>query len=186
MAYADYIMPDAKYSDCDRLMAEFKTLSGFMPDWSQRCGGKGREWQVRWPVLDQLSIGVGFVAIECDAPQTHYSFRLILLQKPVHGLDVVPEDERKDNPLSARKILPPLPETIRGSHMHSWQHNRDWCMLNGLGDLPIRSPLEARPTSFAHALVMFADQTNIFLEAGQRQVALPPQAGLFGKNSGGR
>jgi hypothetical protein len=178
-------MPDPKFADCDRLFSEYKALSAFMPPWGKPGTGKSREWQLRWPVLDNLTIGVGYIAIECNASQDRYSFCLILLQKPLHRLDIVPECECKDNPFAARKVVPPVPETVNGPHTHSWLHNREWCILNGLGELPIRAPV-ARPPSFAHALAAFAEQTNIVLEHGQRQVELPPQAGLFTNDAGGR
>ncbi|RIX31581.1 hypothetical protein D3M59_00715 [Sphingomonas edaphi] len=133
-----------------------------------------------------MHIACGMLCFECDGSFTQLSISVIYNQRPIFRLDVVPDNERKENPFAVRRYAPSLPREVCGPHTHPWVEHREWVRAQGLGELPFRKPLVGSVTSFEHALDIVADAVNLTLAAGQRSVALPAQAGLFAREGGVR
>lgn len=159
----------------DLFIEEYKSLNGYMPPWV--LAGHGREWSVRWGILDALGIQRGELCLTADLTLAHPTILALLQGRLIYRIDLVPPDERKSNPLGARRLG--LPAEIVGSHTHPWVENKEFIRANGFKDLPYRKPIEALEVTFRQALVIAATDLNITVMSDQRDIRLPEQPQLF-------
>lgn len=178
-------MSEAQVAEVDAYIEAYKEFEGYMPEWLP-VSGRGRDWQTRWPILDSAGGSSGFVCFECDAAFAKVGISVIYRRKPIWRLDKIRETERKENPYQVRKYAPHLPHEFQGSHVHAWNDHRLWVADQGLGELPFRRPMEEQLVSFEQAFDIVARAVNLTVSPSQRDVALPPQIGLFSNPGGGR
>ena len=170
-------MSEAQVVEVDGWIGGYKTFDSYQPAW-QPVKGRGRDWQARWPLVDQNDIASGFVVFEADAGFTEISISVIYRGSPVYRLDLCPPGQQHGNEFVARKYAPDLPRKFTGSHIHGWEDTRGWVKDHGLGEMPLRRPLENPPTDFDEAFEFVAKAVNITVQPGTRPVTLPPQRGL--------
>lgn len=167
-------MFDAEVDEVEAFLADYKTLEGFPPEWTQQ---HGRDWQVRWGIADKNHIQVGELCLSVSATLQRPSIAAMFQRKLIYRLDIVPEDECKPNAFSAYGLG--LPAKVCGPHTHPWPENREYVRLNGFGVLPHRKPIEGTAVTLEHALAITAQDLGITVTGEQRECPLPPQGSLF-------
>lgn len=165
---------DVDVAAVDEWLAETKTLSGMFPGWGRAYG---RDYKARWGVIDSAGVQSGELSITVDRALTRPSICVVMTQKLVYRVDLVPEAECKPNHYSGRALK--LASTVCGPHFHRWEHNREFVAQNGFGELPLRDPAPKALKSLEQALAAICDAVNIDLTSDQRDIRLPSQADLF-------
>lgn len=165
---------DADIAAVDGWLAEAKTLSGTFPGWGRAYG---RDYKARWGVIDSIGVQSGELSITVDRALTRPSICVVMNQKLVYRLDLVPEGECKANHYLGRALK--LAATVCGPHFHRWEHSRDFVAANGFGELPLREAAPKALKTLEQALAAICDAVNIELTSDQRDVRLPSQADLF-------
>ncbi len=158
----------------DEWLADLKTLSGPFPGWGRAYG---RDYKARWGIIDSIGIQSGELSITVDRALMRPSIAVVMNQKMVYRLDIVPESECKANLFSG--VALGLQGTVCGPHFHTWKHNRDWVAKEGFGELPHREAAPKALKTLEQALAAISDDVNIELTSDQRDVRLPSQADLF-------
>lgn len=168
-------MFEAEVLEVDAFIASYKSLHGLMPEWRDRYR---RKWQIRWPIVDVLGVQRGELCMSCDSDQRRPSIQCLFGQRTIYRLDIVPMTECKPNDLSA--MHSGLPSIVCGPHIHGWQENRDYAILNGVGTMPIRKPVDGLVQTLRDGLGWVAAELNIAVSGEQRGGCdLPPQGSLF-------
>jgi hypothetical protein len=166
-------MHDAECDEVDAYIASYKTLDGLMPDWRDH---HGRDFQVRWGIRDAADIEQSELCITSDRKAEHISFVALYRQKMIYRLDLVPTDERHDNPFGAAALK--LPNFVTGPHVHGWVECREYVRLNGFGSLPYRGQIAGLVETITDGLAWVAQDLNIHASPEQRVCHLPDK-GLF-------
>lgn len=163
-------MHDADCSEVDAYIDGHKTLVGFLPAWK---AGHGGEQQSRWPLADALGIESGELCFTVSRDGRYQTIACLFRQRLIYRLDVAPITECKDNYHTAHKQG--LPFQVCGTHVHGWSENRDYVMINGFRELPLRRPVEGSVTDLIQAVHWVASDLNIQVDAGQRVFVMPPR-----------
>ncbi len=165
---------DAEIAAVDEWLADEKTLSGPFPGWGKSYG---RDHTSRWGIVDSIRTQRGELAITCDRALIKPTICVLMERKLVFRLDIVPENESEPNDFGALAFG--LPGMVKGSHIHSWVHNREWVKVHGFGELPIREPTPKALKTLEQALATTADVVGITLTTEQRDCRLPAERDLF-------
>lgn len=166
--------------DVDAFVSEYKTLSGFLPEWGQHHGW---DWSTRWGIVDAQGRQEAELVFSINAALDRPSISAIFRRCPIYRVDIVPMDEIKTNDYGAK--AQGLPAVVQGPHTHPWTENRGFVEANGFGELPYRKPIDIADTLFIRALEVAAGDLNIHVEPSQRVGCEPPkQAGLFADRRG--
>lgn len=162
-------MHDAECREVDAYIAGHKALIGFLPTWKL---GHGGEHQSRWPLADPLGVESAELCFTVSRDGHHQTIVCLFRQRLIYRLDVAPTTECKDNHHTAHKQG--LPFQVCGTHVHGWSENRDYVMINGFRELPVRRPVEGIVSDLKTAVHWVASDLNIQVDAGQRAISLPP------------
>lgn len=172
-------MPDPTIEEVDEFIKGFKTLDGFLPEWSQQFGW---DWESRWGVLDHLGRQQAELVFTINAALTRPTISALYRKKLIYRVDIVPMDEIKPNDFGALAVG--LPAMVQGPHTHPWPEHRDFVRLNGFGELPFRKPVDIVDVQFIRALEVASMDLNILVEPRQRECEPPKQAALFADRHG--
>lgn len=167
-------MADPTLDEVDEFIAEYKTLAGFLPEWSQV---RGWDWSTRWGVENAVGVQQAELAFSIDYALKKPTIVMIYRKCLIYRVDIVPETECKNNDFGAMALG--LPSLVCGPHVHSWCDNRGFVEQNGFGQLPFRKPAAVADTRFIRALEVIAEDLNINITPAQRQCEPPRQAALF-------
>lgn len=172
-------MAEPTIEEIDAFIAGYKTLAGYLPDWSQQHGW---DWESRWGILDVNEVQQAELVFTINAALTRPSISAIFRKKLIYRVDIVPLDEIKPNDFGALAVG--LPAQVQGPHTHPWAEHRDFIRANGFGELPFRKPVDIPDTYFIRALEVAAADLNIHVEPRQRECEPPKQAALFADRHG--
>jgi hypothetical protein len=170
-------MFDAEVAEVDAFLAEYKTLTGFPPEWTQQFG---RDWQVRWGIENSIGVQVGELCLGLNEKFERPSVSALYQRRLIYRLDVVPAEECKPNDFGARAY--DLPPWVCGPHTHPWPENKEYVRLKGFGTLPFRKPIEGTAVTIDHAIAIAASDLGIDVRGDQRECPLPRQPSLFPGN----
>lgn len=180
-------MVDPTLAEVDAFIAGYKTLQGFLSPWEQHHGW---DWTARWGVVNLNGVQEGELVFTINPLLTKPSITLLFKRKPIHRVDIVPDNECKENPYGARNVSG-LQAKVCGPHTHSWLDNRQYIADNGFGDLPFRRVLppslasgtgDDTVTKFIRVLEVASQDLNIHVTPAQRGCEPPRQAVLFAEN----
>lgn len=168
------VMYDVEVAEVDAFLAEYKTLDGFPPEWTQQ---HGRDWQVRWGIANSIGVQHGELCLSLNGNLERPSISALYQRRLIYRLDIVPDTECKPNDFGARFYG--LPALICGPHTHPWPENREYVRLNGFRELPYRKPVEGTAMTIDQAIAIVASDLGIDVKGDQRECPLPRQPSLF-------
>ena len=101
------------------------------------------------------------------------SVSLIFLKREVCRQDVRPRDELDENHEYALQLG--LPKTVSGTHIHLWEHNRNFIlyMLPDTWGIPIKIPISQSARSLRQILPCICSHCGIYLAPEQRLIHPP-------------
>ncbi len=172
-------MADPTIEEVDAFISGYKTLDGFLPEWSQQYGWS---WTTQWSILDTQGRQMAHLAFSINAALTRPSISAIFRKNLIYRVDIVPKDETKPNDYGALAVG--LPYNVTGPHTHPWPEHRQYVQENGFGELPFRKPVDIIDVQFIRALEVAAEDLNIQVDPRQRDCEPPAQAGLFADRNG--
>ncbi len=165
-------------AEIERFLMEQKTVTDALPEWKD--GDNVARWQAEWPVLDSDGVAREGTRLVFTARKQHTEYvgiRLLLRGQQIFGIDLVAPQEAKPNPPDAHRYG--LPARVHGSHLHTWDDNRDYALRVGAGSLPYRRPTPTHMSRLPHALAALAQATNLVLTPEQLSFDVPPQGYLL-------
>ena len=163
----------------DTFMGVEKTLRGLWPKWSP--GSRRNQMVGIWPILEEcLDDSRAYLVFSLfSASLDQPSVSLIFLKRELCRLDVKPRDELDENPDYALQLG--LPKTVSGTHIHPWEHNRDY-ILSGLApdlwNIPLKKSISQSTRSLKQILPCICSHCSIYLAPEQR-VIYPPKRSEF-------
>ena len=166
---------DAEIAVVNEFLDQPKKLRGLRPKWAK--SGFSQEWAASWQIENDIGVVRAQLKFRCWPTRPSYpSLNLIMRQRPVWRIDLVPPDQQEANPIWAQRLE--LPGIVRGSHCHEWTDNREYIRQTGDWQLPARRPLPHNITTLEQLLPWFAERINLELGPDQRGFDVPPQAEL--------
>ena len=162
------MIDDAELDEVDAYIAQHKTMLGYVNGWELHYG---RDWQVRWPIVDATGVESGELCLNVTRDHKHASICCIFRGRPIYRLDVAPKTECKDNWHTAWEQG--LPAQVCGSHVHGWPENRAYVKVNGFGKLPVRRPINGLVASLQDGIGWVAQDLNIHIAPDQRDLEAP-------------
>jgi hypothetical protein len=162
------MVDDAELDEVDDYIAQHKSLLGYAHGWEMHFG---RDWQVRWPIVDAGGVESGELCLTVARDGKHGSICCLLRGRLIYRLDVAPLGECKTNWHTAWKQN--LPAEVCGSHVHGWPENRAYVKVNGFGKLPVRRPIDGIVATLQDGIGWVAEDLNIHIAPDQRDLELP-------------
>lgn len=173
-------------SDKARLCAEIdvflkakKSLSGPQPVW--RPNGRPDQLDAKWPIEEEGGVYRAHLAFRYNRVSTNQpSVSLVYERKKVCRVDVKPTDEYDGNPPQARRFG--LPAKVFGTHIHRWEHNREYvleCLPPDEWDIPIKEEISQTTQMLGHILALICTNCDIDFTPEQRDLNPPSREDLF-------
>ncbi len=167
-------------AEIDEFLRAKKSLSGPQPVW--RSNGQPDRLDAKWAIEETGGISRAYLAFRFNRVSTNQpSVSVIYEGKNVCRVDVKPQDEYDGNPWQARKFG--LPGKVYGTHIHRWEHNREYvmeCLPPDEWDNPIKEEISQSTQTLKHILALICDQCGINFTPEQRDLNPPSREDLFG------
>lgn len=166
-------------AEIDEFLRASKRLSGPHPVW--RPNGRPDQLDARWAIEEAGGVSRAHLAFRYNRVSTNQpSVSLIYDRKKVCRVDVKAPDEYDGNPPQARKFG--LPAKVYGTHIHRWEHNREYvleCLPPDEWDIPIKEEISQSTQMLGHILALICDQCGIEFSPEQRDLNPPSREDLF-------
>lgn len=167
-------------AEIDEFLKAEKSLRGLQPVW--RPNGQPDRLDAKWVIEETGGISRAYLAFRYNRVSTNQpSVSVIYEGKNVCRVDVKPQDEYDGNPWQARKFG--LPGKVYGTHIHRWEHNREYileCLPPDEWDNPIKEEISQSTQTLKHILALICDQCSIDFTPEQRDLNPPSREDLFG------
>lgn len=165
--------------EIDEFLKAKKCLVGPQPVW--RPSGRADQLDARWPIEEATNVSRAHLAFRYNRISTNEpSVSLIYERKKVCRVDVKPSDEYDGNPPQARRFG--LPAKVFGTHIHRWEHNREYvleCLPPDEWEIPIKEPISQATQMLGHLLAMICTQCAIDFSPEQRDLNPPSREDFF-------
>jgi hypothetical protein len=166
-------------AEIDEYLKTKKCLLGPHPTW--RPNGRSEQLDARWPIEEEGEISRSHLAFRYNRISTNEpSVSLIYERKKVYRVDVKPPDEYDGNPPQARRFG--LPAKVFGTHIHRWEHNREYvleCLPQDEWEIPIKEPISQATQMLGHLLALICSQCAIDFTPEQRDLNPPSREDFF-------
>lgn len=161
--------------EIDRFLGDPKKLVGPHPRWGRSTffSKSDPEMEAQWSIADALGIiGNGQLRFAIRPGKRKYpSVSVVYAHRPIFRIDLEEADICESNPIWAQSLG--VPARVCGSHVHTWEHNRQHIIDQEKWEISCRVSLSPRIKKLDQTIAWLASQINISLEPDQHGFSLP-------------